>query len=277
MSGRPLVSTRSRGFTVATLLVAGALALSAPALAIKCASESINCGGGFAESPTFRLNDTLAESSIGSSDYGHNLNLNEGFWFTLPYDLSMAGVSAVVAEEGTPVIQWTVSSLDGVLGFNIYRATSEDGPFELVNPDLVTPTSPGSYTDTSTLPQTTYWYDVRTVNADGSENSILTSRIVVRTGGTLALRLHPLFPNPTSDTATVSFDIPDTAGDVELAVFNVNGQRVATIVDGPIESGRHERTWDGRDNFGHPVSSGIYFARLVTLGKTDNQKIMVLR
>ena len=97
------------------------------------------------------------------------------------------------------------------------------------------------------------------------------------TGGRLALTLYPLRPNPTSGSTTVCFDIPDHSGTVHLIIYNVRGQRVRALEDGPVERGRHERSWDGMDDTGRPVTSGVYFARLLVDGRSSDQKVMVLR
>ena len=279
MTARPLASPRHAGAALVALLAGSALLLASPALAIKCSSESINCGGGVSLSPTFKLHDTLAENRTGTVEHHNSVKLHEGFWFTLPYAYfqNMAGVSAVISASGAPVVHWTAAPTGSATGFNVYRATAEDGPFALLNDAPLPPQSSGSYEDTTTWPQTTYWYDVRALHFDGSESSVLATAIVVRTGGEFQLKLFPLCPNPMSGSATVLFDVPDEAADVHLAIYSVTGQLVATILDGPTERGRHEKTWDGHDNLGHPVSSGIYFARLVSRGKHDDQKIMILR
>ena len=51
-------------------------------------------------------------------------------------------------------------------------------------------------------------------------------------------------------------------GYVSLVIYNVLGQQVKTLVDMPHSAGRYEVTWDGRDNAGSIVGSGIYFYRL---------------
>jgi flagellar hook assembly protein FlgD len=93
----------------------------------------------------------------------------------------------------------------------------------------------------------------------------------------LTLALYPLRPNPTSGASTISFDIPDHSGTVRLALYNVRGQLVRTVVDGHVERGRYERSWDGTDDRGQHVATGVYFARLMVDGRSSYQKLMVLR
>lgn len=68
-------------------------------------------------------------------------------------------------------------------------------------------------------------------------------------------------PNPATGTSAIAFGLP-AAGRVRLGVYDVRGRLVRTLIDGPIEAGRHDRTWDGVDARGIRARSGIYFYRL---------------
>ena len=78
--------------------------------------------------------------------------------------------------------------------------------------------------------------------------------------------LAPNYPNPFNPETTISFDLPAVAGmtrqQVELAVFDMLGQRVRTLWAGALAPGRHAYTWDGRDSAGAPAASGVYLYRL---------------
>ena len=76
-----------------------------------------------------------------------------------------------------------------------------------------------------------------------------------------AFTLEQNYPNPFNPSTTVSFTLP-AASQVSMKVFNLVGQEVATLANGTFEAGRHQATWDGTDNLGHSVASGIYFYRL---------------
>ena len=63
---------------------------------------------------------------------------------------------------------------------------------------------------------------------------------------------------------------------VRLAVYGVDGRCVRTLVDGTMEPGRHDATWDGRDARGAGVDAGIYFVRLVSGGRSLSRKLVVI-
>ena len=70
-------------------------------------------------------------------------------------------------------------------------------------------------------------------------------------------------PNPFSQTATLSFSLA-RSGPVELAIYSVGGRRVRTLARDVREPGNYELVWDGRDDGGSAVPSGVYYAHLVT-------------
>jgi ligand-binding sensor domain-containing protein len=82
------------------------------------------------------------------------------------------------------------------------------------------------------------------------------------------------YPNPFNSSTVIEFTFP-VSSRAELAVYNAGGQKVRTIVAGAMSAGRHSVVWDGRDERGRPVASGLYFARLV-YGKNISVKRMVV-
>jgi hypothetical protein len=82
-------------------------------------------------------------------------------------------------------------------------------------------------------------------------------------------------PNPFNPSTTIFFDLPQ-GGRTELSVFDVRGSLVRTLESGMVESGRHQRTWLGKDDGGRQVPSGVYFYRLETdLGAVTKRMTLV--
>ena len=75
--------------------------------------------------------------------------------------------------------------------------------------------------------------------------------------------LYQNYPNPFNSGTFIIFDIP-VSTDIELAVFNLLGQRVKTIFHGYVPQTRISKQWDGTDEYGRHVVTGVYFARLKT-------------
>ncbi|MFK7847427.1 MAG: T9SS type A sorting domain-containing protein [Rhodothermales bacterium] len=89
--------------------------------------------------------------------------------------------------------------------------------------------------------------------------------------------LSPSFPNPFSQTTTVSFSLAETCH-VTLEVFNILGEKVTTLIAGStLQQGINRVIWDGLNEAGHPLANGVYFVRLTAGTFVDSHKVIVLR
>lgn len=89
-------------------------------------------------------------------------------------------------------------------------------------------------------------------------------------------QLAQSFPNPAGDITRIPFSMP-RAGRAQLTLEDVAGRRIATLVDQPMEAGRHEVVWNGGTSNGHRAAPGVYFYRLVVDGDRSAVKRLVLR
>jgi len=91
-------------------------------------------------------------------------------------------------------------------------------------------------------------------------------------------RLLPNSPNPFNPTTTIAYEIGGaTASAVKLVIFDVRGRHIATLVDGPVEPGRHQILWTGRDQAGLPVASGTYFSQLQWRGQASTRPLSLVK
>ena len=90
--------------------------------------------------------------------------------------------------------------------------------------------------------------------------------------------LHQNFPNPFNPDTTIKYDLAESA-DVTLQIYNVLGQVVRTLVASEAQNaGRYQIRWNGMDDRGVPVSSGVYFYQISAEGKFQQvQKLMLLK
>ncbi len=89
------------------------------------------------------------------------------------------------------------------------------------------------------------------------------------------ITLKDNFPNPFNPTTTISFSIPDESK-VDLIIYNTKGQRVKSLVRDNLVKGNHSIIWDGVNDSGKPVSSGIYFYKLSVNGLSKSTKKCLL-
>lgn len=83
-------------------------------------------------------------------------------------------------------------------------------------------------------------------------------------------------PNPFNPATSVSYSV-ERGGHVELNLFDVLGRYVRTLVAQTQDAGPHEIEWDGTDQSGEPVGSGVYFARLRSRGQSTVRKMVLVR
>ncbi len=84
------------------------------------------------------------------------------------------------------------------------------------------------------------------------------------------------YPNPFNPTTTIRFSLADPS-ESRLTVYNLRGQRVCLLADEMMSAGEHHKVWDGRDQTGRMVSSGIYLIRLQTKDGNFTQKAMLMK
>ncbi|MEE8335106.1 MAG: endonuclease/exonuclease/phosphatase family protein [Candidatus Neomarinimicrobiota bacterium] len=84
------------------------------------------------------------------------------------------------------------------------------------------------------------------------------------------------YPNPFNPLTTVQYSV-DKPRPVILEIFDINGRKVNTLINGYVEMGSHEVIWRGRDVNGSILPAGLYFARLSMEGKVQNHKMILLK
>jgi hypothetical protein len=160
---------------------------------------------------------------------------------------------------------------DGSGGLQIIRITDPANPTLANNYD--TPgTAQGIYVkgeyvyvaDNNSLIilETPYFLEVK----EGDEGDVLPP----------AFALLQNYPNPFNPTTKIEF-LVSRSGQVRIDIFNILGQKVSTLVDQNLKAGHKLVNWDGKDDSGQEVSSGIYFYRIKTSDFSQTKKMVLLR
>jgi M6 family metalloprotease-like protein len=127
-------------------------------------------------------------------------------------------------------------------------------------------------------------YDVVLTNPGGGAGAAAggfsLDNVVIGTGETPAapgeFALRQNYPNPFNPSTTIPFDIKRRAH-VTLTVYNIRGQAVKTLVDDTMEARSYSVQWDGRNDAGQVVSSGVYFYKLTAGDFQDVRKLVLTK
>ena len=90
------------------------------------------------------------------------------------------------------------------------------------------------------------------------------------------LSLGQNYPNPCNSGTVIRFALP-ASQQVELAIYNLAGQKLATLIQGVHQAGVYGVHWDGRDSSGRDLASGTYLYRLRTSAQVETRKLSLVR
>ncbi len=176
-----------------------------------------------------------------------------------------------VAVEGCVRLSWDISADGDVEGFNVYR--SEGDAKALVNEGGLLPPDARTCADFEIAGGRSYAYTLGIVTSDGNEMTSLEAFVQTKR---CSLALRQNFPNPFNPATRISFSLPERTH-VKIHIYNSGGELIATLADGVLEEGLREVEWNGRDERGNVVASGVYFCRLVAGKQTLTRKMVLLR
>jgi hypothetical protein len=181
-------------------------------------------------------------------------------------------------------LTWDAVDHADLVGYNVFRGKWENGDFEMLNDEFVLETS---FTDMDVPDSDVYWYYVTAVFAGdygdaesmASEHDSGSTEIITAVDDDLPsvpedFFLSSNYPNPFNPSTTISYGLPADA-DVRVEIYNLLGQNVRTLVDEHQSAGYKAVIWDGRDNSGSSVSTGVYFYR-IEAGKFQASRKMLL-
>ena len=186
-----------------------------------------------------------------------------------------SGITATYQADGVD-LDWLDAEDEDLRYWRIYR--SEDPSFTPAPEFLVGQVAASAWTDLSSDPWA-YHYQITAVDFAGNESTVGQPTQASGTDQPQAAQrfaLHGAAPNPFNPSTSVSFSL-DRSGSVTLAVYDISGRLVRTLLQEELEQGRHEVRWDGRNGGGQLVASGVYLCRLSDGTRTSQQHMMMLK
>lgn len=124
------------------------------------------------------------------------------------------------------------------------------------------------------------YYKLTAVDASGNESppaSPATATAIRETQVPHAFALYQNAPNPFNPTTEIRYDVPAAGGRVTLRIYDAAGRLVRTLVDAAQAAGEKRAAWDGRNNWGHRVATGVYFYRMTAPGFSNTRKMVLLQ
>ena len=177
-------------------------------------------------------------------------------------------------------LTWEQSGIDNSREFshyNIFRNVDE-GAFSLLDTTLV-------FTYVDSLSETgDYGYYVTAMYAQNNQSDP-TETIIIEYLQTdtenelipLATKLEGNYPNPFNPTTTINFSLAKDAKNANLEIYNIKGQKVITLVDEKLDAGYYSVVWDGKDDKGKNVTSGIFLYMMKADKYTSTRKMILLK
>jgi hypothetical protein len=109
-----------------------------------------------------------------------------------------------------------------------------------------------------------------------SDGQMWTKEIALTVGAPKEFHLYDNFPNPFNPSTKIAFELPE-ASKVKLVIYDALGRELRTLTDEEHPAGYIELVWDGRNDGGTAISSGIYFFRLSAAKWNSVKKMILLR
>ncbi len=182
------------------------------------------------------------------------------------------------AERDHVLFVWYLSPADWPQGAMLERRAPGDDLFTPLGATLITPDEDDRYRfiDATVEPGAGYEYRLVVTEIWGGQTTHGPWTIDVPTDLSLD-RLGRPHPNPTPGPTTLSYAVADEHRWVRIGVYSAGGRLIRRLLDGLAGPGRHETTWDGRDETGNTVASGVYFVRADFGPHALERKLVVLR
>ena len=190
---------------------------------------------------------------------------------------NVANVQARLVNNGVE-LKWETPNTPDLVHARIYKGSTEN--FSIKQGKLIGVTEERKFFDASGDANTYY----RIVVTDDAGNTRVSDAVRVRVSSVLVqdetsgipsdFVLDQNYPNPFNPSTTIQFGVPRPS-QVRLEIYDLRGRRVKTLVDQEVNAGYYKVLWDGRNEFGQKVSTGLYFFKLQTPDRLLQRKMIL--
>lgn len=174
----------------------------------------------------------------------------------------------VLAQTPGIITEWTPNQESDLSHYIIFRDIT---PGTLVPIDIIQK-SESIYEDFNVELGQTYYYKLSAVDSadnvsEPSDELIAIADLINFVGGNQGtiideFQLKQNYPNPFNPATTIEYTLP-RAGYVKIRIYDVLGREIISLFDGYKDAGNHKLVWEGKDNSGNQVASGLYFYQML--------------
>jgi hypothetical protein len=175
------------------------------------------------------------------------------------------------------LVSWDANSEVDVVSYLVYGGTTAGFVPDAANL-LATVPAPATSANLGN-PSPNQFFKVAALDGDGyasGYSSAVEATATDAPSSALVTALLGNTPNPFNPSTLIRYEI-SRDGPVQLFVYDATGRVLRRLVDGRVEAGRHEMSWDGRDGSGQRVASGIYFYKLIASGDSYSRKMVLVK
>ncbi|MCG3120761.1 MAG: hypothetical protein ALAOOOJD_03601 [bacterium] len=223
---------------------------------------------------TFEFSGELTWNTIEAMVFDLEDTTRTVWSIKVPVELS--SFTAQIGDGAGVNLNWKTGSEMNNAGFNVLRGRSQSGTYTKLNDKLIPANRDGNYNflDATAEAGGRYYYKLEALDTRG--NITTHGPIVVEVKAPEKFELSQNYPNPFNPTTQIRYQLPQ-AVKVSLAIYNMLGQEVRKLVDAQQPAGYHTAIWDGRDNAGRPLPSGVYHYRLQAGSFTMTKKMLLAK
>jgi hypothetical protein len=216
----------------------------------------------------------------------HNVTSNGTY--TNPSDQSlpvaMTSVVASASREQGVVVEWRVESETDCAGFHVLRSAGSDGNYQQITDEANMIAGRGNasdakdyrFVDRNVENGKVYWYKIVEVSTKGKRETYGPISVTALSPVPTEFGFSECYPNPFNPATTVDYKIAENCN-VSVVVYDIMGKQIRTVVAGSKPAGYYKATWNGRDDRGEAVPTGIYFIRMQSADFSKVRKVMMMK
>jgi len=214
------------------------------------------------------------------------LDLDEDDDQYTPIGVNLIAFSAETQGDAVEV-RWTTASEINHAGYNLQRATSENGDYQQINSELILAQNESGLEQTDYIFRDfppapgTYFYRLEQIDMNGEHTrfgpvSAMFSTKVRNNSSHFRFNLSQNYPNPFNPVTTINFEIEKT-GKVKIAIYDLLGCKIKTLIDQELSPGVYSVLWNGQDEFERMMSSGVYIIQMTADDFSSQHRATLLR